>query len=105
MTAQYDGAINGNFREQYASAELPAENRASPKDRVEVWCEPACAGVHMSSRESFRSKVSGVPFYKHSRQVYQQFQWRVKDFSQLSSTSLSRQISYLVHWADYQLTY
>jgi phosphoribosylaminoimidazolecarboxamide formyltransferase/IMP cyclohydrolase len=34
MTARYDEAISGYFREQYASAELPAEKLAGPVQRI-----------------------------------------------------------------------
>jgi phosphoribosylaminoimidazolecarboxamide formyltransferase/IMP cyclohydrolase len=34
VTAQYDEAISGYFREQYASAELPAEKLAGPVQRI-----------------------------------------------------------------------
>lgn len=34
MTATYDDAISGYFREQYASAELPAERLAGPVQRL-----------------------------------------------------------------------
>ena len=34
MTAQYDEVISGYFREQYASAELPAEKLAGPVQRI-----------------------------------------------------------------------
>ena len=34
MTAQYDEAISGYFREQYASAELPTKKLAGPVQRI-----------------------------------------------------------------------
>lgn len=34
MTAQYDEAISGYFREQYASADLPSERLAGPVQRM-----------------------------------------------------------------------
>lgn len=34
MTAQYDDAISGYFREQYASADLPSEKLAGPVQRI-----------------------------------------------------------------------
>jgi len=36
MTAQYDGAISGYFREQYASAELSEEQLAGPVQRISL---------------------------------------------------------------------
>ncbi|KAF8236992.1 AICARFT/IMPCHase bienzyme [Tricholoma matsutake] len=36
MTAKYDEAISGYFREQYASAELPAEKLAGPVQRISL---------------------------------------------------------------------
>ena len=34
MTAQYDEAISGYFREQYTSAELPTKKLAGPVQRI-----------------------------------------------------------------------
>lgn len=34
MTSQYDDAISGYFREQYASAELPEDKLAAPVQRI-----------------------------------------------------------------------
>ena len=50
MTAQYDEAISGYFREQYASAELSEEQLAGPVQRISlrVWRESTpktCTGV------------------------------------------------------------
>ena len=36
MTAQYDEAISGYFREQYASAELSEEQLAGPVQRISL---------------------------------------------------------------------
>jgi phosphoribosylaminoimidazolecarboxamide formyltransferase / IMP cyclohydrolase len=58
MTATYDEAISGYFREQYASAELPAEKLAGPVQRMALRYG---ANPHQKPAQAFVTEGS-LPF-------------------------------------------
>lgn len=67
MTASYDAAISGYFREQYASAELPADSLSAPVQRISLRYganphqKPAQA--YVTSGELPFTVLSGAPGY------------------------------------------
>lgn len=63
MTARYDEAISGYFREQYASAELPKETLAGPVQRIALRYG---ANPHQKPAQAFVSE-GALPFKGPSR--------------------------------------
>lgn len=71
MTAKYDEAISGYFREQYASADLPSGKLASPIQRIGLRYG---ANPHQKPAQAFVSQgelpFKGVPSIERSAVMY-----------------------------------